>query len=291
MADKTLPGSYISIGDFTQALTGIDSAALAPGELARVIHRASRRCDRITRQVLYSTLDSVQLLEDRHPEGFSIDLSDGLLKFFPKRFPIRSVTSITQQFSSADTPAAITSSWIHIDSSGRWGWVEGNWSAFKADIPPTYLQLVYVNGWMATTLATASSNGGPSGVGLLTLVPQPGQASVQGIYAGQALEIQDATPEIVTVASVSGNVVTLTAPLTTSAHAADTFVVESSFNELSFSDVQQATINLTSFMIKNKGIAPLVLKDERIEPQSLSKTDRGLVEEAIDLLVPFTVQG
>jgi|SRR5579859_2373287 len=291
MADKTLPGSYISVGDFTQALTGIDPSSLAAGELARVIYRASRRCDRICRQVLYSTLDSVQLLEDRQPEGYSVDLSDGILKFFPKRFPIRSVTSITQQFSSSDNPAAIQSSWIHIDSSARWGWIEGTWSTYKRQMPPMYLQFTYVNGWLATTLAAVSNNSGPGGVGQLTLVPQPGQATVQGIYAGQALEIQDATPEIAVVASVAGNVVTLTAPLTTPAHAADVFVVESSFDELSFADVQQATINLASFAIKNKGIAPLVLKDERIEPQRRKQLmDVDLFDEAVELLVPFTVQ-
>lgn len=290
MADLTLPGSYISVGDFSQSNTGIDPANLQPGELARFIFRASRRCDSICKQVLYSTLDTVQLLEDRQPEGYSIDLSDGVLKFFPKRFPIRSVTSITQQFSSADSPAAITPTWIHIDSSARWGWVEGVWSTYKRQMPPMYLVLTYVNGWMATTLSVASDNGGAGGVGRLTLLPQPGQASVQGIYVGQALEIQDATPEVATVASVLGNVVTLTAPLVTAIHAKDTFVVESSFNELSFSDVQQATLNLTAFFIKNKGITPLVLKDESIQPQRLSKTDRDLVDEAIELLVPFTVQ-
>jgi hypothetical protein len=283
--DVTLPGSYISVQNFTQDLTGIDPKNLQPGQLARFIYRASRRCDRIARQVLYSTLDTVQLLEDRSPEGFSVDLSDGILKLFPKRFPIRSITSISQQFSAADAPTLIPSSWIHIDSSARWAWVEGIWSQYRHLMPPLYLQTVYVNGWMATTLkvdaAAAQAN--------LTLVPQPGQATVQGVYAGQALEIQDVAPEIVTVQSISGNVVTLTAPLA-SVHLADTFVVESSFNELSFADVQQATVNLTSYFIKNKGIAPLVLKDERIEPQRLTKSDVGLVEEAIDLLVPFTVQ-
>jgi hypothetical protein len=281
-----LPGSYISTQDFSQALTGIDPTVLAPGELARTIYRASRRADRICRQVLYSTLDTVQLLEDRAPEGYSIDLSDGLLKFFPKRFPLRSVVSITQQFSSSDAPAAIQSSWIHIDSGARWGWIEGVWSTYKRQMPPMYLVLAYLNGWLATTL----SNQAASGQAVLNLVPQPGQASVQGIYAGQTLEIQDSIPEIVTVLSVSANAVTLTANLANT-HAADTFVVESSFDELSFADVQQAVINLASFAIKNKGIAPMVLKDERIEPQRPGKmVDLDLVDEARELLIPFTVQ-
>jgi hypothetical protein len=288
--DVTLPGSYISTQDFTLDATGIDPSTLQTGSLARFIYRASRRVDRICKQVLYSTLDTVQLLEDRTPEGYSIDLSDGLLKFFPKRFPIRSVTSITQQFSSSDTPAAIQSSWIHVDSGMRWGWIEGTWSTYKRQLPPMYLVYTDVNGWLATTLSVVSANSGPGGVGQLTLVPQPGQATVQGVYPGQTLEIQDTTPEIAVVASVSGNVVTLAAPLVTAAHAKDTFVVEQSFDELSFSDVQQATINLTAFYIKNKGIAPLVLKDEGIQPQRLSKVNYDLVDEAVELLVPFTVQ-
>ena len=283
--DVTLPGSYISTQDFTLDATGIDPGTLQAGSLARFIYRASRRVDRICRQVLYSTLDTVQLLEDRAPEGYSIDLSDGLLKFFPKRFPIRSVTSITQQFSSSDAPAAIQSSWIHIDSGMRWGWIEGVWSTYKRQMPPMYLVLSYVNGWLATTLKSQAT----SGQAVLNLVPQPGQATVQGIYAGQTLEIQDTTPEIVIVQSVLGNAVTLTTNLVNT-HAADTFVVEQSFDELSFSDVQQATINLTAFYIKNKGIAPLVLKDENIQPQRLSKVNYDLVDEAVELLVPFTVQ-
>ncbi|HEV2036887.1 MAG TPA: hypothetical protein VGU71_22275 [Candidatus Dormibacteraeota bacterium] len=283
--DTTLPGSYISTQDFSQSNTGIDPSTMPAGELARFIFRASRRCDRVCKQVLYSTLDTVQLLEDRSPEGYSIDLSDGILKLFPKRFPIRSITSVTQQFSSSEAPAPIQSNWIHIDSGARWAWIEGTWSSFKRQLPPMYLVFTYVNGWMATTLRSQAA----SGQAVLNLVPQPGQTTVQGIYAGQALEIQDATPEVVQVLSVAGNAVTLTANLV-STHAADTFVVESSYNELSFSDVQLATLNFTAFFIKNKGIAPLVLKDERIEGQKISKSDFGLVEEAIDLLLPFTVQ-
>lgn len=285
MADTTLPGSYISVQDFTLDATGIDPSTLQTGSLPRFIHRASRRVDRICKQVLYSTLDTVQLLEDRAPEGYSVDLTDGLLKLFPKRFPIRSITSITQQFSSSDNPAAITPAWIHIESGMRWAWIEGTWYSYRHQLPPMYLVLTYVNGWLATTLASQAA----SGQKVLNLVPQPGQITVQGIYAGQTLEIQDTTPEIVTVASITNNAVTLVNNLANT-HAADTFVVESSFDELSFSDVQQATINLTAYYIKNKGIAPLVLKDERIEPQRLSKTDFGLVEEAVELLIPFTVQ-
>lgn len=253
--------------------------------MARIIYRASRRADRICRQVLYSTTDTVQLLEDRAPEGFSVDLSDGILKFFPKRFPIRSIVSISQQFSSSDAPALIQASWIHVDSSARWGWVEGTWSSYKRQFPPMYLVLTYVNGWMATTLAAPANSGQP----VLNLVPQPGQATVQGVYAGQALEIQDATPEVVVVQSISGNAVTLTANLAFN-HGVDTMAVETSFDELSFADVQQATLNIASFFIKEKGIAPLVLKDERVEPQRLSKTDRSLMDEAVELLQPFTVQ-
>ena len=282
--DLTLPGSYISVADFTLSNTGIDPGSLQGGELARFIFRASRRCDTICKQVLYSTLDTVQLLEDRTPEGYSVDLSDGILKLFPKRFPIRQIVSISQQFSAADTPVVITPSWIHIDSSARWAWVEGIWSPYKRQFPPMYLVLAYVNGWLATTLSAQAA----SGQKVLNLVPQPGQVSVQGIYPGQALEIQDASPEIGIVQSVTGNAVTLVNNLA-NVHNADNFVVESSFNDLSFADVQQATINIASFFIKNKGIAPLVLKDEGVQAQKMSKTDRGLIDDAIDLLTPFTV--
>ena len=281
----TLPGSYISRQDFTQAETGIDPGALPAGELERIIYRASRTADMMCKQVLYSTLDTVQVLEDRSPEGYSIDLTDGLLKIFPKRFPIRSVTSITQQFSSSNSPAAITSSWIHIDSSARWIWVEGTWFSYKRQLPPMYLVLAYVNGWLATTLQSQAAGGQAN----LTLVPQPGQATVQGVYAGQILEIQDATPEVVTVQSISGNVVTLTANLA-STHAADTFVVETSYDELSFANVQQAVIHLTTYFIKEKGIAPLVLKDERIEPSRRTGPEQDLWDKAKELLLPFTVQ-
>jgi hypothetical protein len=285
MSDTTLPGSYVSVGRFTQSATGIDPANLKAGELARHIFNASRAADGICRQILYATLDTVQMLEDRGAESYSIDLSDGLLKLFFKRFPIRSIVSISQQFASSDSPSLVPASWIHINSDARWAWVEGLWSPYKRQMPPMYLGVSYVNGWLATTLA-ATANAGQA---VIQLVPQPGNATVQGVLAGQTLEIQDSTPELVTVQSVSGNNVTLTANLVNQ-HLVDTFVVEPFFNELSFGDVQQATLLLTEHSIKFKGIAPLVLKDENVQPSRTSGVTQDLVDEAKALLDPFIVR-
>jgi|SRR5579872_3546522 len=283
MADLTLPGSYASTGVFTQTYTGIDPAALKPGELARALYRGSRWVDRICRQTLYAQLDTIEVHEDRSPQGFSVDLTDGLLKVFPKKFPIRSVVSLTQQYSSADTPAAIPTSQIHIDPDSRSIWVEANlWPTFRHSMPPMYLLLSYVNGFAVTTLASQAN----AGQAVLNLVPPPGQTAVQGFYAGQMLSLQDAAPESVTVLSVSGNSVTLTANLAQN-HPADTMVIEPIYQDLGFDDVQQATLLLTENLLKTKGIGPLVLKNDAVQA-SRQAPEQDLVLEATQLLEPFT---
>ena len=285
MADLTLPGSYASVGLFTNTYTGIDPSVLQPGELARALDRASRWVDRICRQTLYAQLDTIELYEDARPQGYSVELTTDRLLIFPKKFPIRSVSSLTQQYSSSDSPAAVTASWIHIEPSARYIWVEGGWTGYKHSTPPMYLVMSYVNGFAVTTLSTSAA----SGQAQLQLVPPPGQTVIQGFLAGQVLELQDSVPETVTVLSVSGNTVTLTANLANT-HPADAMVIEPIFiGDLGFGEVQQATMLLAQYLLKTKGIAPLVLKDEAVEPGTASNQgpEDRLITEATAMLEPF----
>lgn len=285
MPDLTLPGSYASVGLFTQTYTGIDVTVLKPGELARALDRSSRWVDRICKQTLYAQLDTVELYQDARPQGYSIDLSEDKLYLFPKKFPIRSITSLTQQYSASDNPAAVTPSWIHIEPSARFAWVEGSWTMFRDQLPRMYLVLAYVNGFAVSTLTADAAAAQP----VLNLTPPPGQTAIQGFTPGQVLELQDATPETVTVLSVSGNQVTLTANLA-NPHSKDTMVIEPMFiGDLGFGDVQQATMLLTQWLLKTKGIAPLQLRNEEVQPARAGGPEQELIDEATELLEPFTV--
>lgn len=137
--------------------------------------------------------------------------------------------------------------------------------------------MTYTNGWAAATLASTAT----ATTSMLTLVPQPLQSTVQGFLPGVQLEIQDATPEIVTVLSVASNVITLTAPLAHT-HAADVMVAPPDF-----SAVQQATILYTSYLVKSKGLGALALHDNEFRPGQHSGGDESLIQDAVDLLSDF----
>lgn len=279
MADITLPGSYISVQDFTQSFTGVDPSILKPGELARAILRASGRVNTKCRQTLHATLDTETLQQDTQPYGFAIG-NDGRMMIFPKRFPIRRVISAAYFYSPTDALSVIDTTRMVLvpDDRARQILVDGAWYKHT---PPFYVQLVYVNGWAVTQLAAANMAGDTTSV----LKPQPFQASVQGFLPGVQVEIQDQTPEIATVLSTTGNVVTWTAPLQFG-HGIDTMVAPPDF-----SDAQQATLLLTADLLKTRGIGTLTIKNEKLQAANTKNTstrDTDLEAIADELLTEFT---
>ena len=278
MADTTIPGSYISVGDFTQSFTGIDPATLSAGELARAIKRASDWVNRVCKQILFATTDNETWINGVYPQGFDVDQKSGYLYLWPRNFPIRKVTALSYQYGvNATSTIAIDLSTVMVFP--RYILVQGDWRRNALSPDPLLVNITYTNGWAAATLASAATATSTT----ITLVPQPLQATVQGFLPGTQLEIQDGLPEIVTVLSVAGNVITLTAPLAHN-HAADTMVAPPDF-----SAVQQATLLYTSYLIKSKGLGALALHDNEFRPGPHSGGDEELIQDAVDLLTDFIV--
>jgi hypothetical protein len=283
MADKTLPGSYASVVDFTQSFTGIDPNILQPGELARAIRRASGWINRECKQILYATQDLETLIYDGYPIGCTIDKNTGELALFPKNFPIKKVLTVKARsgpgaslqtlYDSTTNPATGS-----IDIYPRFAKVGGDSRMLPPSVGGLVSEFTYVNGWAVAQLTNAVVGGNT--VATATFTPQPGQSSLQGFLAGVSVEFQDQNPEVMTVLSVAGNVVTFTSNFQNN-HIADTMVAE-----LEFSDVQQACLLVTSYLIKTRGLSSLALKDEAVSTGG-KRPEMELLDEARELLIDF----
>ena len=137
------------------------------------------------------------------------------------------------------------------------------------------VQVTYVNGWPNTTLAT--SPGQPSTTWTV--------ASALGIYPGTQLTFYDGmNTELATVASVTGNTVTLTAA---TAYNHPTGCSVSALPPA----VKQAVVCLTSVIIKTRGSEAVEMEaGPEGTPSKEEAAEAGAVEdmgEAVDLLTEF----
>lgn len=281
MADKTLPGSYVSVNDFIKDATGINTATLQPAILPRFIARASRWADRKCRQPLYTTLNSDTLLLDSYPEGYSVDGS-GFIKAFPAQFPIQTISSLSYQPPMTSTATVIDPTTAF--AMNRWLRIEGYWSFLRK--MDARLLLGYTAGFCINTTSAAVS-AGATAIPMNTL-PQIGVVSTEttlnGWQPGQLLEIQDdVNTELVTIASVSGLTINTVAPLAF-AHTADTMLADPMF-----ANAQQAVILLASVLIKTRGVGPVALRDENVRREPASQEDMDLENQADALLSDFKV--
>jgi hypothetical protein len=264
MADTTIPGSYVSVADLTSTYTGIDFSTLQPGQVARAIQRASRWVDKICKQTLYPTQDAVTLAQNAYPECYTIDQDTGYLSLWPRFFPLQSIVSLSYQYGinlNGGTPVTVPVAYVQAfdrfyrvqtDYLGVWG--QGVlWPA------PLYVNLTYVNGVNIAQSQSAMTGGTTSQVTLKTV---PGQGFA-GFAAGSVLEIQDSATqsELVTVQSVSGNVITLTAPVVNN-HAADVTLADPKA-----APIQQATIDIATYLVKERGLGPVSLSGSSFEQQ------------------------
>lgn len=284
MADRTLPGSYISVTDFSQSFTGIDPNILQPGELARAIRRASSWVNRECRQILYATQDLETLIYGGYPVGCTIDKRTGELNVFPHNFPIKKILSAKTRTGPGSSPVAWYDSTVNpvqgaADIYQRFAKLQGDARGIEPSVGGLVTDLTYINGYAVALLASPIV-ASPS-TNQATLVPQPGQATVQGFLPGTAVEFQDQNTEIMTVQSVAGNVVTFTSNFVDN-HLADTMVCETEL-----SDVQQATLLVTSYYIKTRGLSSLALRDESVTTGG-KRPEEELLIEARELLIDFT---
>jgi hypothetical protein len=147
--------------------------------------------------------------------------------------------------------------------------VGGQW-AYNTEL---FCQYTYVNGFPNAFLAANASSGATT----LSLT------STVGIYAGTQLSIWDGmNDENVTVASVSGNVITLSAA-TQHAHGVGTNISNLP------AEIKQAVIHFIVGMIRERGQGGLVLNEigEPVVAPSRSTTGEGELMLGYDLLEPY----
>lgn len=277
---------YITVDEFLNAPTGVDSSQVKPGAspadnravLAQLILRASSEADLIARQVLAASVDT--------QAGRYRVTADGTIKVPVDNTPLVAVTDV-KVGTSAGNLTALT------DLSGCWlsrkavevPIVSASFSPFTTSPSAfsgsgkVFAQVTYVNGFANTTL------GSPAIVGATSITPD----DVTGIFPGQQLTIYDFTPanwETVTVSPsyvYGAATVPLTAPLA-AAHNAGTAV--SAFPGA----IKQAVIHLVTFLIKSRGAEAVAVDSFGAEPGHTVSAEAGGIEEydwAVDLLEPF----
>lgn len=262
---------YLTPLEYTSSPTGVDTGNLVPtgttqqnaDALAQTIARASNWVDIECRKVLAATLDTQAGRYRVRP--------DGTIRVPLDNTPILQITQV-QAGATPSTMGAVTDlSNVWIDRKVVTIPVFG----IPVDILSSklYATVQYVNGYANTTLdATA-----PANATTLNLT------STLGIVPGQQLTIYDpGSTETVTVATVTATTVTLTGP-TVSAHLAN--VAVSALPPA----IKQATVLLTSALIKTRGDDAIVLQEtgNGTEHQTMDPTGSEDVTLAFELLAPY----
>ncbi len=276
---------YITAQEYLQAPTGEDATNLVKGdqaasmvELGNLIARASSLADLRCNQVLAATSDteSVRAAVSR----------DGYLHLHPRYWPILELVSLSYGTDPANI-AALT------DLSGVWvepqeltvplgslkfssaGPLQFGTPAYSGS--QLFVRYTYQNGYPTTLLASALNAPGTQ----ITV------ADATGVIGGlTSLIIYDgAQTETVHVASVAGNVLTLSAA-TTFAHP----TVGVSVSALPPA-VKEAVILLTTSLIKTKGTGAIIAPGMRSQNPAGKTALPGRVADdlqlAWDLLDPF----
>ena len=154
-----------------------------------------------------------------------------------------------------------------------------------------YVVWRYVNGFPHTVLAKATK-ATESKVEVRATVP--GGSTVYGVYPGTQLTIHDgACTEVIVVSSMEGLVLNLSAPLQYE-HKLPGEPDEIRVSAIPWV-IEQATISLTSSLIKNRGTRAMVIPSSPAKSTSAPKQASGQpgaqndFEQAMLMLKPFTV--
>lgn len=269
---------YITAEEYKASATGVNVSQLVPrgtpeqnaDALDVAIARASSYVDIYCRQVLAATTD-IQ-------SGRYRIQRNGYLRIPTDYSPIIAVDSISVGFSPTSMSNFTDMSNIWIDRKTvtipmQTIQLLPFFSAMYAD-GRAYAIMQYTNGY-ACTLTEATSSAGATSITV---------DSALGIHAGVQLTIYDPSKtEVRIVASVAGKVVTFTEALTY-AHG-----VGVSVSALPAA-VKQATVLLTSTLIKTRGSDAIVLNSMSSQPsQKVASEDGGTADSkmAFDLLKPF----
>jgi len=278
---------YVDAATFVQAPTGIDTAQLVPGgqdpqqsaELQNLLERATSWVDTFgCYQRLAATTDSeVKRLRPN---------KQGQIEIFTKNFPVIAVVSAQWN----DFSGFATSAWTAIDVTKvqplerslliydrDYSW----WRGLRAF--PLVVEYQYQNGFAHTTLtseATAESSTltVASTIGIGPTTGGPGNWNL----ASELLILDGANREIVEVASISGQTLTLASPLSFD-HQPGALVTAVP------PTVQEATILAATWMVKNpRGDASFVMSGGEIEKQKTGPTvEDDLLDKAYKMLTPY----
>ena len=252
--------------------------------LSELIKRASSKADIFC----YGKLGTLNASIDTE-NGWYRPNRDGNITFSPSFAPILAVTDVQVGWGPGSGLAEITisSSNVAIDrdqftltspstlglyfgnlgiAGGRWGYQTNMWCQYS-----------YINGWFNSFL-TASASAGATTITV---------TDATGLFAGMSFTIWDGMQdETCKVASISGNVVTLTAGLS---YGHGIGVNASTMPAA----VKQAVIHFVVAMVKERGQGGLVI-NEIGEPMSVSSRQQTSMEDEMlgyDLLEPFKVIG
>lgn len=273
---------YITADEWRNAPTGIDANSIVPGgqqalqdsQLKQTIAYASSMVDIFCNQVIAATSDT--------QTGRYRLQGCGVVKVPCDYSPVLEVDSVQWGLSPSTMTALTDLSNVWIDrkvvevpifGSGQqsiYGWPYGG----PRIGDHVLILLSYVNGYPNTVTTAAANQGGNSLQVDATL----------GCYPGTVLTVADGEDtEQVTVSTVGTGVLNLTAPL---AYSHSVGVSVSNLPPA----VKEATILLTSALIKTRGAEGIVMASIRSEPnQKVDSEDGGMSDVALakGLLAPF----
>jgi hypothetical protein len=275
---------YITPGEWQNAPTGLDANSIVPGgqpalqasQLAATIGYASSMVDNYCYQVLAATTDT-------ESGKFRIQ-RDGTVRIPCDRTPILEVDAVQMGWLPSALTALTDLSNVWIDRKVVTVPVPGSGLGTATVYPvyapwvgsggQVYVVLTYVNGYVNTLLTSAATAAATSVVLDSTL----------GVYAGTVLTISDGQ---------NTEQVTVTTTPTTSTVAVSALAFDHPA-KVSVSNlppaVKEATILLTTALIKTRGSEAIVMGAIRETPSQKTQTEDGGLEEitlAKSLLDPF----
>lgn len=271
---------YITVAEFKRAPTGVDIVGLSgtttaerDAELTNVIARASGLVNTICRQNLAATTDVEQ--------GRVRMNRDGEIFVQTHCWPVIEVNSLylgatPSQMVSVDLTELFIQEGSFTVTQPSLALTTNQGPLQFAAISPTsraFAKWTYVNGWPCTT-ATANAIAGATSITV---------ADITGIHTGSKLTIySDSTNETVTVTGEpSGHTVAITATVN---------AVTSGDTVTSLPpSIKQATISITSALIKLRGNQALVMRTISGEPTSQKEDSAGAadIRNAMFMLEPF----
>ena len=294
---------YISPSEFKAAPTAVATGGLVPGgtpeaqlaALAAVIMRASDMVDTL----VYHKADGTFAASPSTEQGWITPRGNGALALICNYRPILQVNALAlgpslQNMQSIGNEAAQALTiedpiiWLQGGGVSAFG-QQGFFPAAPTVGGKIYAVWSYVNGFPHSFLAEDASEGASA----LVVGPSvPGGSVMYGVYPGTQLTVHDgANTEVVVVESVAGLTLNLLAP-TLYAHE-----VPANPDSIRVSSVpwvvEQATISLTSYLVKTRGSRAMVM------PQVAGGQAKGQAESqsggtadynaAVKMLKPFVV--